>query len=284
MSKEIKITSNVLAITISTMGAEMVSVKKGNEELLWQADPNVWAGHAPLLFPICGGLKEDKFVFEGKTYTLPKHGFARKTEFELEKQDTSSASFLLKSSENTRKIYPFEFELRVVYTIVENEITVNYDVKNLTDGDMYFSIGAHEAYSCPTGIEDYSVIFEKEENLVATPVDGPLLTYDENIIAKKVRELPLKNSYFEIDALVFLNIKSRSMTLKNNMTGDERKLDFTGFPYLLIWTKPGAKYICLEPWCGIPDFIDSDFDITKKKGIIKLQKYEETVRTHKILF
>lgn len=284
MSKEVKIKNSSLAVTISSMGAEITSVKKGEKELIWQADPSVWKGHAPLLFPICGGLKDDKFIYDGKEYIIAKHGFARNSEFEVETASKDNATFLLKSNDETKKCYPFDFELRVIYSLKENELTVTYDIKNTTDGDMYFSIGSHEAYSCPNGISEWSVIFDKEENLIATPVDGPLLTYDENILAKSTRILLLKDEYFEIDALVFLNLKSRKLTLKNDKTGDEIKLDFDGFPYLLIWTKPNAKYICLEPWCGIPDYLDSDFDITKKKGIIRLQKGENAIRTHKILF
>lgn len=284
MSKEIKISNESLKITISTMGAEITSVKKGKIELIWQADPNVWKGHAPLLFPICGGLKEDKFVYKGKSYTMPKHGFARTSEFEAETVTENSAVFLLKSNSKTRKCYPFDFELRVIYELNNNELTVTYDIKNMTDDDMYFSIGSHEAYSCPNGISEWSIIFEQNEDLIATPVDGPLLTYDENVILKNTHILPLKNEYFEIDALVFQNVKSRKLTLKNDKTGYEIKLDFNGFPYLLIWTKPNAKYICLEPWCGIPDFIDSNFDITKKTGITCLEKYREEKRIHKITF
>ncbi len=284
MSKEIKISSESLKVTISTMGAEIVSIKKGGQELIWQADPNVWKGHAPLLFPICGGLKEDKFVYDGKSYTVQKHGFARTSEFDVEAVSENSATFLLKSNPETRKCYPFDFELRVIYSLKENELTVTYDIKNTTDGDMYFSIGSHEAYSCPDGISEWSVIFDKEENLIATPVNGPLLTYDENVLAKNTRILPLKDEYFEIDALVFLNLKSRKLMLKNDKTGDEIKLDFDGFPYLLIWTKPNAKYICIEPWCGIPDFVDSNLDLAKKKGIIRIEKGNETARTHKIIF
>ena len=284
MSKDVKIKNDNLTVTISSMGAEITSVKKGEKELIWQGDPAVWKGHAPLLFPICGGLRDDKFIYGGKTYTVPKHGFARNSEFEIETASESSAAFLLRSNDATKKIYPFDFELRVIYTLNENELTVTYDVKNFTDGDMYFSIGSHEAYSCPDGIDKWSVIFDEKEDLIATPVDGPLLTYDENILAKDTRVLPLKDEYFEIDALVFLNLRSRKLILKNDETRDEIRLDFDGFPYLLIWTKPNAKYICLEPWCGIPDFVGSDYDITKKKGIIRLGKDENAVRTHKIAF
>jgi len=284
MNEQVIISSKELNITINTLGAEITSVKKNNEELMWQGDPAIWSGHAPLLFPICGGLKDDKYFYQGNEYSLPKHGFARRSEFELETKSENSATFLLKSNNETKKSYPFDFELRVIYTISGSELSVKYDVKNLTDGDMYFSIGAHEAYSCPNGIEEYSVIFEKEEDLTATQLDGNYLTYKTNEISKNATELPLKNEYFSIDALVFLNIKSRKVILKNNITGKEIKVEFDGFPYLLIWTKPYANYICIEPWCGIPDFMDSDCDITHKTGILKISKSKGLSREHKITF
>lgn len=284
MSKLVTIKNNTIEATFSTMGAEIHSVKKDGKEQIWQADPTVWGYHAPLLFPLCGGLKNDRYIYNGKEYSLPKHGFARTTEFESETVEEQKAVFLLKSNEASKKVFPFDYELRVIYTVSENALNITYEVKNLTDGEMYFSIGAHEAYSCPNGIEEYSVIFDKEEDFIATPVDGPLLTYKENVISKSTKELPLKNDYFAIDALVFLNIKSRKVILKNNSTQEEIKTDFEGFPYLLIWTKPNANYICIEPWCGIPDFVDSDYDFKNKVGINKLEKGEIFTRTRKIEF
>ena len=284
MSKNITISNSKLTVTINTFGAELKSIIQDGTEYLWNGDPDVWSGQAPILFPLCGGLKDDKYIFKGKEYTLPKHGFARNSEFIAERTTSDSATFLLTSDESTLKDFPFEFELRITYTLKGNVIDVKNEVTNKGSEDMYFSIGAHEGYACPEGIEEYSIIFEQPENLNASVLDGNLLEYDTVNIAENVTELPLKQEYFEIDALVFLDLKSRKASLKNNQTGKTIDVAFDGFDYLLLWTKPGANYICIEPWCGIPDFVDSDYDITKKTGIIKLEAGKTCVKEHSITF
>lgn len=282
MSKEIKISNGYIDVVISTMGAEMKSITKGGKEMLWSGDPAVWPAQTPLMFPICGGLKDDKFIYDGKEYILEKHGYGRKVEFELEKADNESATFLLVSNEESHKVYPFDYELRVTYTLDKTKVNIEYNVKNTTDGDMYFSIGGHEGYACPEGIEEYSVIFPETEDLVSNILNGNLLEHNTRNLGTNTNELPLKYEYFAVDAQVFLNLKSKKATLKNRATGEERTVEFEGFDFFLLWTKPGAKYICMEPWCGCQDFMDSDYDITKKRGIIKLAKNETCVKTHSI--
>ncbi|MBQ7976532.1 MAG: aldose 1-epimerase family protein [Clostridia bacterium] len=285
MSKTICISNNQLNVTISTLGAEMISIQKAGKELLWQGDPSVWTGHAPVLFPVCGGLKDSKFIFEGKEYTQPRHGFARTKEFQLEASDCDMATFLLTSDEETLKNYPFEFEFRITYKLSGTKLSVEYNIKNTTNKTMYFSVGSHEAYNCPEGIEEYSVIFEKPEDLrynSLTP-EGQLI-YETKTLGDGVTELPLKYKYFEKDALVFTGIKSRKAVLKNNKTGYSIEVAFPGKDYFLLWTKPNGKYICLEPWCGITDFVDSNYDITKKKGINALEANQSFIREHTITF
>ncbi len=282
--KLITISNEYLTAEISAKGAELQSIKTDGRERLWNGDPSVWSGRAPLLFPVCGALKDDKFVFGGKEYTLPRHGFARQSQFEIESAELQKAVFLLRSSEKTLAVYPFEFELRVIYTLDKTCINIEYEVKNLTNGEMYFSIGSHEAYSCPEGIENYSVIFDKAENLIANRLDGALVGSRTVDLGQNTRELPLKCEYFEEDSLNFLNLNSRRVILKNRKTGEEIKVDFEGAEYFLIWQKPGASYICLEPWCGIADFCDSDYDITKKPGIVKLSPNQAFTKRHSITF
>ena len=284
MSKQVTISNNDISVIISTFGAEIKSVIKNGKELIWEGNPEYWSGQAPLLFPICGGLKDDKFVFEGKEYNLPKHGYARLSEFELESHDSETAVFFLRSDDESLTQYPFAYELRVIYTLDKSKLNVEYNVKNMTDKNMYFSIGAHEAYACPEGIEEYSIVFDKAEDLNASRLEGNFLKYETVNVGKNISEFPLKTEYFATDALVFLDLKSKKVSLKNRKTGEAIEVDFNGFPYLLLWTVPGAGYICIEPWCGIPDFVDSDYDITKKKGIIKVLPESICSKTHSILF
>ena len=284
MAEQLILSNNRINATFSTKGAELISVLKDGKEKIWIGDPAVWGCHAPLLFPICGGLRDDKYVYNGKDYTLQKHDYARFVEFEVESHSDNSIVFLHKFNKETLKNFPFEYELRVIYTLNGSEIKVGYNVKNLADSDMYFSIGGHEGYYCPEGIEEYSVIFDKPEILDSSILNGNLLEYNTINVGENTCELPLKYEFFAVDALVFLNLKSRKVSLKNRKTGEEVGLEFEGHDFFLLWTKPGAKYICLEPWCGCQDFVDSDYDFKNKKGIIKLSGREEKTKTHKIIF
>ena len=284
MSKDILISNDSLSVKISTFGAELKSIKKNGKEKLWDGNPDVWSGQAPILFPICGGLKEDRYIYKDNEYTLKKHGFARQSEFTVESNDKNSATFLLKYDDDSLKCFPFEYELRIKYTITENSLNVDYIVKNIGKDTMCFSVGAHEAYACPEGIEEYTVIFDKNEDLNASVLNGNLLTDKIETIKKNAKELPLDYKYFAIDALVFLNLKSRKVSLKNNLTNECIDVCFDGADYLLLWTKPDAKYICIEPWCGVPDFEGSSYDITEKRGIIPLKSNDTYTYTHIISF
>ena len=284
MAEQIILKNNDIKVTISALGAEIVSVLKDGKEKMWCADPNVWGMCAPIMFPVCGGLKDDKFIFEGKEYTLGKHGFARFMEFEVESAEEEKAVFLLRSNEETLKQYPFDFEFRVAYTISGGDIKVEYITKNAGSRDMYFSAGAHEGYACPGGIENYSIIFEEEEDLVSNVLEGNILGYNTVNVGSGTRELKLKDEFFKVDALVFLNLKSKKVWLKNNVNGESHSVEFKGAPYLLLWTKYKAEYICIEPWFGISDFTDSNMDFANKKGITRLIPDEVCINTHTISF
>lgn len=284
MAYNVKISNGILECEISTLGAELKSVKRDGRELIWQGDPKFWTGSAPVLFPICGGLKDDKYFYGGKEYTLFKHGYARGTEFEVAEASDTRAVFLHKSNEQTKKSYPFDYEFKVIFSLEDNKLTVDYVTKNEGEGDMYYSVGAHEAYACPEGIEEYSVIFEKTENFEASTLFGNLLGLDTTPVIPPSRELELKTEYFAVDALVFLGLKSRSVELLHRNSGRKIKLSFEGHDYFLIWQKPGANYICLEPWCGVPDFVDSKNSLTEKPGIIKLGAGVSDTRRHIIEF
>lgn len=280
----ITIKNEELTVEISTLGAELQSVKYAGEERLWQGDPSVWSGRAPVLFPICGGLKDDKYTLNGKEYTLPKHGFGRKSEFSIESQEEDKAVFLLTASEETKKGYPFDFELRISYSLIGNSIKVSYGVANKSNEDMYFSIGAHEAYATPEGVEEYYLKFEKKEKLIHNILKGPLLTEEYVVLGEDIDELPIKSEYFDIDAITLLNLKSRKVSLCKKDETKKITVDFDGFDYMFVWTKPGTNqaYLCLEPWCGIPDFEGSSYDIAEKKGINKLEPLGTFQRVHTI--
>lgn len=280
------ISNEFLTITISSLGAEIQSIKKGEKEMMWQGAEGYWSKHAPVLFPICGFVKNNEYTFEGKTYTLTKHGFARGSEFIVESAEKEKAVFLLQSTEETKKCFPFDFELRLIYTLEEDVVKVDYSIKNLNDKDMYCSIGAHEAYACPGGIEKYSVVFENNETFNSIKLKDALLLRDTFNVGEDTNEIKLSYKYFvpEIDTLVFSDLKSRKAWIKNNETDEKIEICYDGFDYLGIWTTKDAEYICFEPWCGIPDFADTTGDITKKEGILKISAKETLVKTHTMKF
>lgn len=276
----ITLKNEFLTASLNEIGAELKSLVFGGKEYIWEGRSEVWSGSAPILFPICGGLKDDKYTYKGKEYTLKKHGYARFTTFEIEDKTDSSVVFLHKSDEETKKSFPFDYELRVIYTLIDKTVKVGYSVKNLTDGNMYFSIGSHEAYYTPEGIEDYDVIFPQNETLNSYVLYGNLLSNQELPIIKDSNVLPLYDKYFTINALVFKDLKSRTATLRNRKTGKAVRVDFPNADYFLLWHKPNSPYMCLEPWSGIPDIIGSSYDITEKEGIIVLESGKEYNSIH----
>lgn len=254
-------------LLINEHGAEMKSFKVDGTEYLWTGDPDVWASSAPICFPMTGGLKYDKYTLDGVEYTLPKHGFAKNMDFEVESQTENTAVFLLKADDDTRKVFPYEFELRIKYVLTDKKVTATYLVTNLTDKKMWFSIGSHDGFACPEGIEDYDVIFSQNETLKSYTLFGNLLGNDSVDIIENSDTLPLDYNYFAIDALVFKNVASRTCRLVNRKTGRGVQLDYAKAPYLVLWTKPQAKYLCIEPWFGLADNINSDGNIEHKEGI-----------------
>ncbi len=280
----IEIKNEKLTVGIDTFGSELMYINSKDTEFLWNGDANVWSYRAPVLFPICGGLKEDTYIYNGEKYNLEKHGFAKKAEFEGKLLSDSKAEFVLKPDENIRKSYPFDFVFKIVFEVIGNTLKVTNIVENLTDGNMYFSIGAHEGYSCPEGIEEYDVIFDENQTLDRFTLEGGLLSYNSVRVLEDNNVLPLKYEYFTKDALVFKDVKFKNVTLKHRSSSKKIVLKFDNAEYFLIWTKPNANYVCLEPWCGLPDLVGSVYEIEKKKGIVELTSGEIFTDVHTIEF
>lgn len=278
----ITIHNDAVTVAISERGAELKSIVCNDTQYIWEGKPEVWASSCPLLFPICGGLKNNTYRYNGKEYTLEKHGYVRSTIFEVENHTDDSVVFLHKSNDETKIKFPFDYELRVRYTLNGKTVKMDCTVKNKTNGDMYFSIGTHEGYYTPEGIEDYDVIFPQNETLDTYAVYGTLISNQTFPILKDSNTLPLYEKYFTIDALVFKDLKSRSATLRNRKTGKGLRLDFPCDSYFLVWHKQNAPFICLEPWSGFPDSVDATGELTEKEGILRLEENGEFVHTHSI--
>lgn len=272
-----------LRVEIAKLGAEIRRVTLNGKERFWNGNEKYWSGVAPVLFPICGALKDNKFTLDGKEYNIKKHGFAKFSEFKVEKLSEKSVVFLLTESEETLKAYPWNFEFRIKYTLKKNAIKIDYNIKNTSKNDMYAAVGAHEAYACFDGIENYDIVFEKEETINSHLLAQNGISRSKTAILKKGKVLPIYKEYFDVDALIFTDLKSRFATLRNRKTGEETSVSFKGFDNLLIWTKQGgAPYICIEPWAGFPSFEDEGYDITKKEGMTKIKPSRCMKRTHTI--
>lgn len=275
--------NEVLTAKINELGAELKSLACDGRENIWEGRPEVWGGSAPIMFPICGGLKNDCYTFEGKTYTLPKHGYAKTKTFSVESVSETSAVLLHVSDEETKAMFPFDYEFRVVYTLEGHSLHMAYLVRNLGDGTMYFNVGSHEGYYTPEGIEDYDVIFPESETLDAYVLYGNLVSNQRLPIIKDTCTLPLYDKYFTVDALVFKDLVSRSAMLRNRKTGRTIRIDFPDAKYFVIWHKPNAPYICLEPWNGVQDTVDADGDLMHKEGITALEAHKEFRYVHTII-
>jgi len=266
-----------IKVSLHPVGAELQSFyrKDLGLEYIWNGDVTFWPRHSPLLFPIVGGLIDDTFSYKGKNYILAKHGFARDMEFELENQSPQSVSFILKSSDETLKSYPFHFLLRVSYTLDENRITVKYEVENTSDETMYFSIGAHPAFNVPltkgTVYADYFLEFENEENSLRHTLDGNIINGTVPYLQSQ-QKLPLKEELFYEDAIIFKDLKSTSIAIKSDKSSHGLTYNFAGLPYMGIWAAKDAPFVCIEPWCGIPDSENHNQKIEEKEGIIALEK------------
>lgn len=277
------ISDGKLFVDINSKGAELWRIyDSADNDFLWCGDSAFWGRRAPTLFPICGGMEGDGYIYEGKEYYMPKHGFCRDAEFTLEAAEPDRAVYLIRDTEGTQKLYPFSFEFRIEYAIENGALKVIYRVKNTGENTMYFSVGSHEAYACPEGIEGYDIEFEKSENLESLIIADNLIQPGKTVIGENVKRLKMDYRYFQVDALCFQNLRSKRISL----IGKDRRLDveFDGFEYVLLWTKPNAPFLCIELNCGIDDYAGCDRILQHKKGNACVESGKEFTLCHSMRF
>ena len=284
MSKIVTIQNAHITVAISTLGAEVQSVRNASgTEFIWEGDPNIWKGRCPILFPICGGLKNDTYTLNGKTYSLQKHGFIRFCEFTVDSLSGDTAVLSARETEETLASFPFHFVFTVTFRIIENRLSISSTVKNLDKETMYFNVGGHEGYATPEGIEEYELVFDEEEELAVNSLSGNLIGHDKKpFMSGKV--LPLKKEHFSIDAIILEELRSRAVTLRHKGGNRSVRVEYPDLDHMLVWQMCGAPYVCIEPWNGMPDFADADGDITKKTYITALPGGESYTSTHTMTF
>ena len=272
----------------SKYGAELVSFKINGEEKVHQGenctDENgrtYWKRHWPVLFPTVGKCKKNQTIINGRTYEMQQHGFARDMEFEPLTKLDNFHSYVFRSDNKLIDKYPYEFSLTVTYRTDANKLTTIYKVVNEGDTDMPFGIGGHPAFKINREELDkgnYYLEFEEEEDKIhfLYLVDGLIGTeYAKNILENK-KVVPLNASSFSDDAIIMKGLKSNKVSLKNNGK-TILTMDFTGFPYLAVWTKSKAPFICIEPWMTTADNVNGSGVFRQKTDILLLppkQEYE----------
>jgi galactose mutarotase-like enzyme len=267
-----------LKVSIRSKGAELTSLydKIANVEHLWQADPKVWAWHAPNLFPVIGECIDKQLRIEGKGFKMERHGFARQASFKLVNQTQTQATYSLESDNATLQIYPYHFEFVVSYQLINNHLTVTYRVVNKDTKNMYFSVGGHPAFNLPfhsgESYNDYYLEFESDDKLERHLLtEAGLFNGSTEPVLLESRKLPLSKKLFEKDALVFKNLHSRKVALKSSQHKSSLTVEYESFNYLGIWAKPGADFLCIEPWLGCADTEGRRVDISQKEGIQHLE-------------
>ena len=265
------LSNSTIRAEIKTLGAELCSLKDSeNREYIWEGNANFWGKHSPVLFPIVGTLKNNSFVHNDNEYHLSRHGFARDMNFELIEKTENSATFSIQSNSETLKSYPFKFELQIQYTLINTILEIDYTIINKDSNEIPFSIGAHPAFALPGNFEDYSLDFEKVEPLEYTLLENDLVSTQTETIATHSNFVPLTYKLFERDALIFKKLQSNSLTILDKEK-PLLKVHFEDFPNLGIWTKVGAPFICIEPWFGYSDTIESNGNLFEKEGVIVLE-------------
>ena len=253
----VTLVNDIIAVSVKEHGAELCSIRKGEVEYLWQADPAFWARHSPVLFPIVGAVWEGKYRVDGKEYPMGQHGFARDMDFTLVNQTETEVRFRLESSEETLAKYPWPFVLEIAYRVHENKVDVIWEVTNPGEADMPFQIGAHPAFYYPDydketkdrgffsfdrtkGIE-YILISEK--GCAETGVKYPMELKDG--------KLPLDTSSFDRDAFIIEDSQVKKVTLHRQDGTPWLSMSFDA-PLVGLWSPPGknAPFICIEPWYG----------------------------------
>lgn len=280
-----------LIIESKSLGAELTRIysKKNNKEILWNGDSKYWGRHSPVLFPIVGRLKDNNTIIDDITYNMSQHGFARDMDFEIIESDNESITYKLRSNDETKKMYPYSFELLIKYTLLESSICIKWQVKNIDTTDMYFSIGAHPAFNIPMNenetVEDYHLVFSSNKCIENIKLNGPY--YDVFEPVESLNNIKLSAELFKNDALIYTNIDAISVQDKEH--SDILKVEFNNFPLVGIWspyykdTKTIAPFLCIEPWYGLADSVNTNYEYRNKKYINKINAGEVFDAEYKII-
>ncbi len=264
------IENEFLKASVKSDGAELSSLisKSTDIEYLWQGNPDVWYGQSPVLFPIIGRVLDDKYYLDGKEYFMPKHGLFRKREASVVSHESDKITFVETEDDETLKIYPYKFEVYVTFELIEKKLKCSYKVVNNNTSQMYFSIGGHPGFNCKIGDR---LVFDENETLDTVLIDTECLRNGgtERVLTNE-KAITVTEHIFDNDALIFNGIKSECITLESDFHSRKIRFNMGKCPYLGIWAKPNAPYVCIEPWWGVNDDHNFTPDFSQKKCIQSL--------------
>ena len=276
--------NNCLEVELNPKGAEIIKIIGQKDQLnyMWRRDPSLWASSAPILFPIVGALQNNECRIDGKTYSMTQHGFSRHNVYETHEVSDTCVEFVLKPNEDIQKQYPYAFELKVVYTLLDNQLSCQCIVKNTDKQTIYFQIGGHPAFACPLmeneSSNDYYIEFERDETLDAKIIDVERrgMSRVTQPLFENEKRFFIRQALFNNDAIVVKDFKSHYVTLKSLNHNKSIRFYMENFNHLGIWTsKHVGGLVAIEPWVGHSDYVDFKGEFKDKEGIVSLTKGEE---------
>lgn len=284
------IQNDFLKVGIKKKGAELSNIiGKDGQEYMWQAHPTFWGRHSCILFPHIGKVTNDQFTIDGQKYSSTQHGFARNTDFEILEQREEEIVFQLKYDAVSLKKYPYQFNLIAKYQLVQNQLNIIYRVENLDTKTIYFSLGAHPAFNVPLHSDkkraDYVLSFDKVETAESLNLQNGFRDGTSRPVIDNGNTIPILENTFDHDALIFKDLHSDHISLIDNEGRKIWTFGFEGFSYLGIWSKNSeAPFVCIEPWMGVADPLDADWEFKDKEGVLALSEAQhfECCHTFKV--
>lgn len=265
--------NGILSAEADTCGAELVGLCFEGRERLWQNESGEWAGHAPVLFPVCGNCA----VHEGgRVYPMDRHGFARRSEFTIKEKRDNGVCFELISNEYTRERFPYSFVFRVRYMLLGVKLQIVYEVENPAGSELYFSCGGHESFALERPIGEYELRFPKREKFLSHVHNGEGRLTGETLDLGQGTRLPLPEAFLsEGRTAIFGDLRSRSVCLCERGGKPLAKITYRGFPNLLLWRPGSAQMICIEPWYNLPDGTEPLSDFSKREGVVCVPSHKK---------
>lgn len=287
----VKLENEFLCVEIAEMGAEVTRIydKTEDNEILWEGNPVYWKRHSPVLFPNVGKTYKNRVLINGTQYPTSQHGFARDNVFTCIEAANEKASFMFRSSEETKEVYPFDFELHINYKLNKKELTVEWQVKNCGDETMYFTIGGHPAFRFAKPEEtkaDYVLKVPGKEKLEYVLIDiscGCANVDEVHTLQLSEETYSLSDKLFAKDALVVDNGQIEEAWLCHKDGTPYVGVRSAGFPNYGIWSVEGAPFVCLEPWMGRCDNVGFNAELSEKPNVNKVEAGEKFIKDYTIV-